>query len=206
MNGEKDVVRRLFSGPCEFAFGGTDNFPDTDLPEVAFAGRSNAGKSSLINALANRKTLARASKTPGRTRQINFFRLANALMLVDLPGYGFARASRNETEEWQRAILAYLNGRSQLKRVILLIDARRGIMAADAEAMALFDRAAVSYAIALTKIDALKRGELAAAQTKVEAALSAHAAAYPAVFAVSAKDGAGLDELRAHIAAMAARR
>ena len=204
MNTEKDAARRLFSGPCEFVFGGTDCFPQSDLPEVAFVGRSNVGKSSLINALTNRKTLARVSQTPGRTRQINFFRLGDSLMLVDLPGYGFAKASKALAEEWQRSIFAYLNGHARLQRVILLIDVRRGIMSSDADVMALLDRAAVSYAVALTKIDTVKSAELAAAQKKLEAALKAHAAAYPAIFSVSARTGEGLEDLRLHIAAMAA--
>jgi GTP-binding protein len=204
VNSEKDAARRLFSGPCDFVFGATDSLPESDLPEVAFVGRSNVGKSSLINALTNRKTLARVSQTPGRTRQINFFRLSDCLMLVDLPGYGFAQASKALAEQWQQSIFAYLNGRARLQRVILLIDARRGIMPTDADAMALLDRAAVSYAAALTKIDTLKPAELAATQQKLEAALKAHAAAYPAIFSVSARTGAGLEDLRLHIAAMAA--
>lgn len=198
-------AKRLFAGPCEFVFGAIDALPESKLPEVAFVGRSNAGKSSLINALTNRKTLARVSQTPGRTRQINFFRLGDRLMLVDLPGYGFAKASRAEAGQWQRSIFAYLSARAHLQRVVLLLDARRGIMDSDAEAMALLDRAAVSYVAVLTKIDTVKPAELAAAQQSLEAALKSHAAAYPAIFAVSAENGIGLDELRLHITAMAAR-
>lgn len=205
MNGEAEEARRLFAGPCEFVFGATDALPESKLPEVAFVGRSNVGKSSLINALTNRKTLARVSQTPGRTRQINFFELGSRLMLVDLPGYGFAKASRAEAELWQRSIFAYLSGRANLQRVVLLIDARRGIMDTDADAMALLDKAAVSYVAVLTKIDTVKPAELAAAQQALEAALKSHAAAYPAIFAASAQTGAGLDALRMHIAAMAAR-
>lgn len=206
MNGESEDARKIFAGPCEFVFGGTDSFPESRLPEVAFVGRSNVGKSSLINALTNRKTLARVSQTPGRTRQINFFRLGERLMLVDLPGYGFAKASRTEADAWQRSIFAYLHARAPLQRVILLIDARRGLMETDEQAMALLDKAAVSYVAVLTKIDTVKPAELAAVQEALEAALKSHAAAYPAIFAVSAEKGAGLDDLKLHIAAMAARR
>lgn len=205
MNPDAEAARRLFASPCEFVFGATDALPDSKLPEVAFVGRSNVGKSSLINALTNRKALARVSQTPGRTRQINFFTLSDRLMLVDLPGYGFAKASRTEADQWQRAIFAYLNGRAQLQRVILLIDARRGIMDTDEQAMALLDKAAVSYVAVLTKIDTVKPAKLAATQAALETALKSHAAAYPAIFAVSAETGAGLDDLRLHIAAMAER-
>jgi GTP-binding protein len=206
VNAQSEEARCLFASPCEFVFGGTDSLPESTLPEVAFVGRSNVGKSSLINALTNRKTLARVSQTPGRTRQINFFGLGGRLMLVDLPGYGFAKASRAEAEQWQRSIFAYLAGRTSLQRVVLLIDARRGIMDSDEQAMALLDKAAVSYVAVLTKIDTVKPAGLAATQQAVEVALKSHAAAYPAIFAVSARDGTGLDDLRLHIAAMAERR
>ncbi len=196
-------AKRLFAGPCEFVFGAVDAMPDSALPEVAFVGRSNVGKSSLVNALTGRKALARVSQTPGRTRQINFFALSGRLMLVDLPGYGFARASRTQADEWQRAIFAYLSRRAQLKRVVLLIDARRGLMENDEQALALLDKAAVSTVAVLTKTDTVKPAELAAVRQSLEAALTAHAAAYPAIFAVSARDGTGLDDLRVHIAAMA---
>ncbi len=204
MSEESEAARRLFSGPCDFVFGATDALPPGDLPEVAFVGRSNVGKSSLINALTNRKSLARVSQTPGRTRQINFFRLGGALMLVDLPGYGFAQASKALAEQWQQAIFAYLNGRQALRRVILLIDSRRGLMPIDGQAMTLLDRAAVSYVVALTKTDTLKPAERAATQKKVESALALHPAAYPAIFGASALTGEGLEDLRLHIAALAA--
>ncbi|MBU6299594.1 MAG: ribosome biogenesis GTP-binding protein YihA/YsxC, partial [Alphaproteobacteria bacterium] len=124
------AARKLFAGPCEFVWGtgSIDSLPPQGLPEVAFVGRSNAGKSSLVNALTGRKTLARVSQTPGRTREINFFKLGERLMLVDLPGYGYAKASKSLAAEWQRLIFAYLRGRANLRRVVLLMDGRRGVM------------------------------------------------------------------------------
>src|SRR4029077_20714868 len=152
-----EAGRRLFASPCEFVWGTGDvaSLPDSALPEIAFVGRSNAGKSSLINALTNRHALARVSHTPGRTREINFFRLGGRLMLADLPGYGYARASRAMSAEWQKLIFAYLRGRANLRRAVLLIDARRGVLASDKEAMGLLDRTAVSFVLVLTKIDKL---------------------------------------------------
>ena len=140
---EIEAARKLFAGPCDFVWGSTsaENLPPQNLNEVAFVGRSNAGKSSLVNALTGRKSLARVSQTPGATRQINFFNLAGRLMLVDLPGYGFAKRSRTEAESWQQMIFAYLRGRSRLRRVALLIDARRGVLESDQQVMELLDRA-----------------------------------------------------------------
>jgi GTP-binding protein len=201
-----EAARKLFAGPCDFIWGATsiDNLPPATLPEVAFVGRSNAGKSSLINALTGRRTLARVSNTPGRTRQINFFNLGGKLVLADLPGYGYARASKSLADEWQNLIFAYLRGRAILSRVILLVDARRGAMDTDQEAMGLLDQAAVSYVLALTKIDQLSVAERTAAQSEILEVGRRHTAAYPEAFATSALKNLGLDALKAHIAALAA--
>jgi GTP-binding protein len=198
--------RLLFARECVFVAGAAtfDALPKSRLPEVAFAGRSNVGKSSLINALTGRKTLARVSNTPGRTRQINLFRLDNRLMLADLPGYGFARVSKTEAQAWNDLILAYLRTRPALKRVLLLIDARRGVMDADEDVMKLLDRAAVSYQLVLTKADALKPDELDAVEDAVRAAAAQHPAAHPEIAATSSDTGAGIPELRAALAALAA--
>ncbi|HWU26479.1 MAG TPA: ribosome biogenesis GTP-binding protein YihA/YsxC [Rhizomicrobium sp.] len=198
-------AKRLFSGACEFVAGAANEtaIPPPVLPEVAFAGRSNVGKSSLINALTGRKSLARVSHTPGRTRQINFFELGNSLMLVDLPGYGYAQASKALTAEWQHLIFNYLRGRPNLKRVVLLADSRRGLMEVDHQAMTLLDKAAVSYLVVLTKTDKLSAAEHADAQLQVSAALKGHVAAYPSVIATSSLTGDGMDLLRCHIAALA---
>jgi GTP-binding protein len=201
-----EAARKLFAGPCDFIWGATsiDSLPPATLPEVAFVGRSNAGKSSLVNALTGRKTLARVSNTPGRTRQINFFNLGGRLVLADLPGYGYARASKSLADEWQNLIFAYLRGRANLSRVILLVDARRGAMDTDQEAMGLLDQAAVSYVLTLTKIDQLSVAERAKTQTEILEVGRRHTAAYPEAFATSALKNLGLDALKAHIAALAA--
>ncbi|GAA0549852.1 GTP-binding protein [Rhizomicrobium palustre] len=198
-------ARKLFATECHFVWGTAkkDDLPPPAQPEVAFAGRSNVGKSSLINALTGRKALARVSQTPGRTREINFFNLGDRLMLVDLPGYGYAKASKELAAEWQDMIFAYLRGRANLKRVVLLIDSRRGIMAVDHAVMELLDKAAVSYAIALTKTDTLKPAELAKITAAVEADAKKHVAAYPDLFATSAQKFDGLDGLKAHLTAQA---
>lgn len=196
---------RLFAGPCEFVAGAATAgaVPPPALPEVAFVGRSNVGKSSLINALTGRTALARVSQTPGRTRQINFFRLGERLMLVDLPGYGYAQASKALAAQWQQLIFDYLRGRPNLKRVILLVDARRGILDIDREAMALLDNAAVSYLVVLTKTDKLAAAERADARVRTGFALKGRIAAYPDILATSALTADGLDLLRSHIAALA---
>ena len=199
------LAKRLFAGPCEFVAGAADEsaIPPPSLAEVAFAGRSNVGKSSLINALTGRKTLARVSQTPGRTRQINFFRLGDRLLLVDLPGYGFAQASKALTAHWQRLIFDYLRGRPNLKRVIILIDARRGVMDVDREAMAVLDKSAVSYVVVLTKIDKLSPEEREAARADVELGLKGRIAVYPEILATSSLTGDGVAALQCHIAALA---
>ena len=197
--------RKLFAGPCEFIAGAAtiDAVPGNPLPEIAFVGRSNVGKSSLINALTGRRALARVSHTPGATKQINFFRLAETCVLVDLPGYGYARASKSLSADWQRLIFAYLRGRANLARTLLLIDARRGIMPPDRDAMQLLDEAAVSYAGVLTKTDELRGAELRDVVSATETELSRRTAAHPQVFATSARNGDGLGPLKEHVAALA---
>ena len=202
---EIEAARKLFAGPCDFVWGSTsaENLPPQELNEVAFVGRSNAGKSSLVNALTGRKSLARVSQTPGATRQINFFNLGGRLMLVDLPGYGFAKRSRSEAEGWQEMIFSYLRGRSRLRRVALLIDARRGVLDSDQQVMALLDRAAVSYALVLTKADELKNADQPQALESAAAEAAKHTAALAQVELTSAFNGTGIPQLRAHLAALA---
>lgn len=197
----------LFKGPCIFVKGVTKiaDLPQDNRAEVAFAGRSNVGKSSLINALTGQKALARVSVTPGRTRELNFFLLGKdgKLHLVDMPGYGYARAAKAQVKGWTRLIGDYLKGRRALKRVFLLIDARHGIKPNDRETMKLLDEAAVSYQVVLTKADKPKAAELAAVQAKVATELAKHPAAYPQLLITSARTGSGLPELRAAIALLA---
>jgi len=203
--GEIEAARKLFSGACDFIWGATsaENLPPESLNEVAFVGRSNAGKSSLVNALTGRKSLARISQTPGATRQINFFNLADRLMLADLPGYGFAKRSKAEANSWQEMIFAYLRRRARLRRVLLLIDARRGVMDSDREVMALLDRAAVSYLLVLTKADELKASERDPAIAAAGAEAAKHTAALTGIQLTSALKGDGIPELRVHLASLA---
>ena len=203
---DEDAVedaRKLFARRCDFLMGAVsiDGLPAPDLPEVAFAGRSNVGKSSLINALVTRKDLARASNAPGRTREVNFFVLDDQLRLVDLPGYGFARASYGAVKKFQNLGRSYLRGRVNLKRAYLLIDARHGLKPVDDEALAALDTAAVSYQIVLTKADKLKPAEVEAVTARTLAAVSRRPAAFPRVITTSAEKGQGIPELRAEIAA-----
>ena len=203
---ELEAARVLFARQADFVMGAAkiEQLPAPDLPEVAFAGRSNVGKSSLINALVNRHGLARASTEPGRTREVNFFLLDERLRLVDLPGYGFAKVSRTTAKQFQNLGRAYLRGRVNLKRVYLLIDARHGLKDVDKEALDALDLSAVSYQIVLTKTDKLRTA--AAVEAVVEATLKAIAkrpAAFPRVAATSASSGAGMPELRAEIGAAA---
>jgi GTP-binding protein len=200
-----ETARKLFAGPCDFIWGATspDQLPPDSLNEVAFVGRSNSGKSSLVNALTGRKSLARVSQTPGATRQINFFNLGGRLMLVDLPGYGFAKRSKTEADSWQEMIFAYLRHRARLRRVLLLIDARRGVMDSDQQVMALLDQAAVSYGLVLTKADELKASERAAVIAAAGQEAGKHTAALTEVQLTSALEGDGIPELRTHLAALA---
>jgi len=204
---EIDRGEALFKAPCVFVKGVTsiDDLPADDKPEVAFAGRSNVGKSSLINALTSRRTLARVSVTPGRTRELNFFTLGHQaeLYLVDMPGYGYAKAPKTAVRGWTRLIGDYLKGRRELKRVFLLIDARHGTKANDRETMRLMDVSAVSYQAVLTKADKPKQSELDAVIAKVAEELAKHPAAYPQILATSSRTGMGIPELRAAMAACA---
>ena len=197
-------ARVLFARPVAFMMGAAQisGLPAADLPEVAFAGRSNVGKSSLINALVGHHKLARASNEPGRTREVNFFVLDERLRLVDLPGYGFARASKSTAKDFQNLGRAYLRGRPNLKRVYLLIDARHGLKTVDAEALDALDQAAVSYQIILTKADKLKPAEVEAVTAKTLIGVSKRPAAFPRVLATSAAKGFGMPQLRAEIAAI----
>ena len=199
---EIEAARVLFARPVAFVMGAVamEGLPPPDLPEIAFAGRSNVGKSSLINGLVERHRLARASTAPGRTREINFFLLDGRLRLVDLPGYGFAKVSRTAARRFQDLGRAYLRGRPNLKRVYLLIDARHGLKEADAQALDALDQAAVSYQIVLTKLDKLKQGEADAMAARTLVAVSRRPAAFPRVVATSAERGVGMAQLRAEIA------
>lgn len=196
----------LFSGPISFLKGvvRVDGLPAEPLPEVAFAGRSNVGKSSLLNALTGRKALARTSNTPGRTRELNYFRAGDALHIVDMPGYGYAKAPKAQVKGWNQLIYDYLRGRPQLKRVFLLIDARHGIKNTDSDVLALMDEAAVSYQVVLTKIDKISAAQLQRVQEETAAQLARHPAAHPEIIATSAEKRLGISELRAAIVALIA--
>ena len=197
--------RLLFARPCEFKMGVAklEQLPSPELPEICFAGRSNVGKSSLLNALTGRKALARTSDTPGRTQEINFFTLGDALTLVDLPGYGYARVSNKKVKAWTKMKFDYLRGRPNLRRVCLLIDARRGVKDADEEVMKMLDTAAVSFQIILTKTDKLKVEELDALRAATDRLARKHPAAHPELMETSSRTGVGLPELRASLATFA---
>jgi len=201
-----EAGRRLFAHECVFVAGvaGIAGLPPDGVPEVAFAGRSNVGKSSLLNALTGRTSLARVSHTPGRTRQLNFFALADRLMLVDMPGYGYAEAAKSEIAAWTDLIKLYLRGRAGLRRVCLLIDARHGIKATDRPLMTMLDEAAVSFQIVLTKADKMRPAALASLVAAVAAELASHVAAHPVIHITSAHDGLGIAALRGALAALAA--
>lgn len=198
---EVEAARVLFARPATFIMGCAkiEQLPEPDLPEVAFAGRSNVGKSSLINGLVGMHKLARASNEPGRTREVNFFDLDGKMRLVDLPGYGWAKASKGEVKRFQNLGRDYLRGRVTLKRVYLLIDSRHGLKKVDDEALDALDEAAVSYQIVLTKADKLKKGEAEAMGEETLKAVSKRPAAYPFVAVTSAEKGHGIPELRAEI-------
>lgn len=202
---EIKAAHKLFAGPCDFMLGvvSMQTLPDPDLPEVAFAGRSNVGKSSLLNALTGRKTLARTSNTPGRTRELNFFDLAARLRLVDLPGYGYARASKTQVAAWQGLINDYLRGRANLRRVCMLIDSRHGLKPVDLEIMSLLDVAAVPYQIIFTKSDKVKPTELSTLVQHITKILAKRPAAFPVLRTTSSTKGDGIADLRADLAALA---
>ncbi len=199
-----DAGRRLFGGPSRFIMGvaALDQLPPSEGVEIAFAGRSNVGKSSLINALTGVNELARASNTPGRTRELNFFNVNERMTLVDMPGYGYAKASKAEIKRWQAVLKGYLRGRPGLTRAFVLIDSRHGIKSTDEEMLQLLDESAVAYQFVLTKIDKIKPAELEEVLASVQAAVKKHPAAFPVVHATSSGKATGIAELRAEIAGL----
>jgi len=200
-----EAGRLLFAKECTFVMGVAriDDLPADILPEIAFAGRSNVGKSSLINALTGRKTLARTSNTPGRTQQLNFFDLGGRLTIVDLPGYGYAKAPKGEVDRWNRLIRKYLKGRVGLRRLCVLIDARHGLKVSDRQVMDLLDESAVVYQIVLTKADKVKAAERAKRREEITAEIRKRTAANPEILETSAVKGNGIPELRAALAELA---
>ncbi|MEQ8735644.1 MAG: ribosome biogenesis GTP-binding protein YihA/YsxC [Rhodospirillaceae bacterium] len=201
----REEGRKLFAGDCTFILGAAalTQVPDSDLPEIAFAGRSNVGKSSLVNSLTGRKTLARISVTPGRTQQLNFFSIGDRLLLADLPGYGYARAPKSEVDAWTRLVKTYLMGRQQLRRVCMLVDSRHGLKTNDREVMKDLDEAAVNYQIVMTKSDKVKPDALERTVAAVTAEAATHAAAFPEIAVTSSHTGTGLAELRASLSQLA---
>ena len=197
-----EAGRLLFARETDFVIGCArlDQLPEGDRLEVCFAGRSNVGKSSLINAMTGRKALARASNTPGRTQQLNFFNLDDRLYLVDLPGYGYAEAPKSVVETWQRLLQSYLRGRASLRRVFVLVDGRHGPKKVDSEYMTLLGQSAVSFQVVLTKADKPKASGLTAAIEATKTELAKHPAAYPEILVTSSETGRGIPELRAAIA------
>jgi GTP-binding protein len=200
-----EAGRLLFARECTFVIGVAriDDLPADVLPEIAFAGRSNVGKSSLINALTGRKTLARTSNTPGRTQQLNFFDLGGRLTIVDLPGYGYAKAPKGEVDRWNRLIRKYLKGRVGLRRLCVLIDARHGVKVSDRQVMDMLDESAVVYQIVLTKTDKVKAGDLVKRRAEIATEIRKRAAANPEIMATSAIKGVGVPELRAALTELA---
>jgi len=201
-------ARKLFSGPIEFlkSAPGLKFLPDADAPEIAFAGRSNVGKSSLLNALTNRKGLARTSNTPGRTQELNFFEVGQPLQfrLVDMPGYGFAEAPKDLVKRWRHLVNDYLRGRAALKRALVLVDSRHGLKDVDLEMMQMLDDAAVSYHLVLTKGDKVKPSALGALYERTMVEAAKHPAAHPSIFTTSSETGSGIAELRTAILEAAA--
>lgn len=199
----EEAARKLFSGPATFLKSAPELkfLPDPTVPEIAFAGRSNVGKSSLLNKLTNRSSLARTSNTPGRTQELNFFEVGDPirLRLVDMPGYGFAKAPKDVAKKWRFLVNDYLRGRQVLKRALVLIDSRHGVKEIDREIMKMLDDAAVSYRIVLTKADKIKATELEAVQAATEAEARKRPAAHPEVIATSSEGGLGMDRLRAAV-------
>ncbi len=203
-----EAGRKLFAGPCDFFFAAAraDGLPPVGAPEVAFAGRSNVGKSSLVNALTGRNALARTSHTPGRTRELIFFDLNGKATLVDMPGYGYAAVSKEKSASWGELVRDYLRGRPSLLRVFVLVDGRHGLKDSDHDTMKLLDASAVSYAVVLTTRDEVKIADREARIESMLEALRKHVAAYPEVIFTSSRDGEGVPELRAHIARLLAER
>ena len=203
-----ETGRKLFAGPCEFVFAAarSDGLPPVGAPEVAFAGRSNVGKSSLVNALTGRSTLARTSRTPGRTQELIFFDLHGKARLVDMPGYGYAAVAKEKSASWGRLVRDYLRFRPTLLRVFVLVDGRHGLKESDHETMRMLDAAAVSYAVVLTKRDEVKAPEQDARLASTLETLRKHTAAYPETLFTSARTGEGVAELRAHVARLLAER
>ena len=197
--------RLLFARDVTFMLSAVslDTLPSARLPEICFAGRSNVGKSSLINALTNRKGLARASNTPGRTRELNYFNIDERLFVVDLPGYGYAKASKSDIAKWTKLTREFLFGRASLRRVFLLIDSRHGTKENDIELMNMLDETAVTYQIVLTKIDKIKKNEIDKVHIKTSALIAKRPAAYPNIILTSSEKKSGLDELRSTIASIA---
>ncbi len=196
-----ESARVLFAGPCDFVAGAEtlDRLPLQTLPEFGFVGRSNVGKSTLVNALTGRKTLARVSHTPGRTQQLNFFNLADRLILVDMPGYGFAKVSKSQSKAWNYLVRSYLRGRANLRCVFVLIDARHGMRDSDRDVMHLLNEAAVSYRLVLTKTDEVQPDDLKQTIDQVRVELAKNPAAYPDVTTTSGHQGDGIPDLRAII-------
>ena len=200
----REAGRLLFAGPVDFVKGvvAMSGLPPADRLEVCFAGRSNVGKSSLINALTGRKSLARASNTPGRTQEINYFALGAARYLVDLPGYGYAEAPLPVVEKWQRLLKNYLQGRQTLRRAFVLIDTRHGVKAVDAEILTMLDKAAVTFQVVLTKADKVSKTDRDMVIAQVQGALARHPAAYNELVVTSSEKGDGIETLRAIIATL----
>ncbi len=200
-----EAGRILFARPVTFMLSVVKmaTLPPPDLPEICFAGRSNVGKSSLINAITNQNKLAKASNTPGRTRELNYFNVSDRLRIVDLPGYGYARASKTDIEKWTKLTRQFLAGRAPLRRIFLLIDSRRGVKDSDLEIMSLLDEVAVTYQIVLTKTDKIKKGEVDKVLEKTQSKIARRPAAHPHILLTSSEKNLGVEEIRAQIAALA---